>query len=425
MSNKKWLSMLLSLIVSFGLWVYVVTVENPVGERSLSNIPVTFVGEDVLREDYDLLITDNNVPTGVTLTFSGKLSDLSSLSDKKSEIMINIDVSNLRSPKEYAFSFDLYDIAFPNGLSTQNFSLERGNPNQISVVVENLRKRSIPVRVLTEVDILEGYVADRLVQNYSEILIEGPEDIVNKVSYAQAVLKRENVDQSITSNLSYQLVDNAGEPVMSTEITSDVKEIEVTLPILMYKDVPLEIPIIDGGGAAESDTLIDITPKTVRLSADPTILEAVQSIKLPAVDLSSLKTNRESLTRMIAIPEGCNNLSGEQEAVVSVQIRNKGIRQMRVSSNHFTYVGVPEQLQPIVRTSVLPVAIRANERDLEQITEENIRVVVDFSNITLTETASSMTVPVKIYVDGFEGAGVISESEYTVVVDLVPISSSE
>lgn len=163
----------------------------------------------------------------------------------------------------------------------------------------------------------------------------------------------------------------------------------------------------------------------MRLSADPTVLEAIQSIKLSAVDLASLMTNSDTVTRMITTPEGCTNLSGEQEATVSVQIKNKAIRQMRISSNHFSFVGLSEQLHPEARTSVLPITIRANEADIDMILEDNIRVVVDFSNVSLTDTTTSMSMPVKIYIDGFEGAGVIGESEYTVVVDLSPVVEDE
>ena len=280
----------------------------------------------------------------------------------------------------------------------------------------------IPVKVLTEVDIIEGYTADRLIQNYSEIVIEGPEDAVNEVSYAQAILKRENVDQTIISNLSYQLIGSNGEMIESQEITSDVMEIEVTLPILMYKDVNLEIPLIDGGGATGADAVVDIEPSKIRLSADPSVLEAIQSIKLSAVDLASLMTNSEEVTRMITTPDGCINLSGEQEAVVSIQIKNKSIRQMRISSNHYSYIGIPDGFQAEARTNVLPITIRANTSDIDLILEDNVRVVVDLTNLTLSETTSSMTVPVKIYIDGFEGVGVIGETEYSVVVDISPIT---
>lgn len=424
MHNRKWLSMLLALLVSFGMWVYVVTVENPEDSRTLSNVPVVFTGEDLLREDYELLITQDNVPSGVSLTFYGKLSDLNKLTENKSEISVNIDVSNIRNAREYPFTYDIYDINLPAAVSAQNLSLVDREPNNVILTVEKLEKKSIQVKVLTEVDIVPGYTADRLVQNYTEIEIVGPKDAVDQVQYAQAVLKRENVDQTINSVLTYQLIDNNGEAIENSEITSDVTEIEVTLPILMYKDVPLEAPVIDGGGATSDDAVISIEPSTVRLSADPTVLESIQSIKLSAIDLSSLMTNSEEVTRVITIPEGCSSLSGEQEATVKVQIRNKAIRQMRISKNDFQYTGVPNTLHVESRTSVLPITIRANEDDIDKIVEDNIRVVVDFSNINLTETAASMTVPVKIYIDGFSGAGVIGEQDYTIVVDITPVSDT-
>ncbi len=422
MQNKKWFSILLALVVSVGLWVYVVTVENPVGERTLSNIPVAFIGEDVLREDYDLLITQNNVSAGISLTFNGKLSDLNKLTENKSDIALNIDVSSLRNPGEYPFSFDIYDLKLPASVSPQNLTMNYVSPRQITVSLEDMDERAVPVKVLTEVDILEGYTADRLVQSHTEILIEGPAASVKNVGYAQAILKRENVDQTITATLTYQLMDEKGEMINDPKITSMVSEIEVTLPILMYKDVPLEAPVIDGGGATGADTVIKITPETVRLSADPKVLESIQSIKLPAVDLASLMTNKEDVTSVITIPEGCTNLSGEQEATVNVQIKNKSVRQMRISSNHFSFTGVPSTLEATARTSVLPITVRANEADIDLITEDNIRVVIDFSNVTFTQTATSLTMPVKVYIDGFEGAGVIGESEYTVVVDFTPVA---
>ena len=422
MQNRKWLRILLALLASVALWVYVVTIENPEGERTFSNIPVMFVGEDLLREDHELLITNDNVPTGISLTFKGKLSDLSKLAENKDELIVNIDVSKLRNAREYPFAFDIYDVTLPASLSAQNLALESSYPNKVNIVVEKLKKKPIPVKVLTEVDIIEGYTADRLIQNYSEIVIEGPEDVVNEVSYAQAILNRENVDQTIISNLSYQLMDGNGEMVESKEITSDVTEIEVTLPILMYKDVNLEVPLIDGGGATGADAVVDIEPSKIRLSADPAVLEAIQSIKLSAVDLASLMTNSEEVTRMITTPDGCINLSGEQEAVVSIQIKNKSIRQMRISSNHYSYIGVPDGFRAEARTSVLPITIRANTSDIDLILEDNVRVVVDLTNASLSETTTSTTVPVKIYIDGFEGVGVIGETEYSVVVDISPIT---
>lgn len=93
MRNKKILSMLLAVVISLGIWLYVVLVENPEKTATLYNIPVTFSGEDVLREDYDLIIGSTNVESGVTLDFRGRLSELNKLRDDKSELEVVIDVS--------------------------------------------------------------------------------------------------------------------------------------------------------------------------------------------------------------------------------------------------------------------------------------------------------------------------------------------
>ncbi len=424
MQKRKWLSMLLALLASFSLWVYIVTVENPEEERTFSNIPVVFVGEDILREDQELLITDDNVPTGISLTFYGRLSLLTQLAEDRDELAVNIDVSNLRNPREYPFSIDISNINLPAGISSNDLTLQSNYPEQVIMTVENLKKKTVPVKVLTDVDIVEGYVADRLTQNYSEIVVEGPEDAVKEVSYAQAILKRENVDKTLTSTLTYELISESGELIENREITSDVKEIEVTLPILMYKDVPLVAPLIDGGGATSEDTVVDIEPKTIRLSADPTVLEGIQNITLSAIDLGSMMTNTESFDKMITIPDDCINLSGEQEATVDVQIKNKAIRQIRVSSNHFSFVGYPEGYELEARTKVLPITIRADEQDINQIVQDNIRVVVDLSDVTFADSAQSVTVPVKIYVDGFERVGIVGNAEYSIVVDITPVSDT-
>ena len=104
MRNKKWLAMLLSLVVSVGIWVYIVTVENPERDQTLYNIPVVFTGEDILREDYDLIISESNVASGVTLTFYGKNSELNKLLDDKMALEGEIDVPRLRSAPEFPFA---------------------------------------------------------------------------------------------------------------------------------------------------------------------------------------------------------------------------------------------------------------------------------------------------------------------------------
>jgi len=420
MQKSKWLSALLALLVSFGLWVYVVTVENPVGEDTIYNVPVVFSGEDILREDYDLLITENNVTSGVSLTFSGKRSDLKKLTDAKSELYVSVDVSRIRNANEYSFVFDMSDITLPASVSANNLILENRSPNEVKLTVGKLSKVPKQVKVLANVKLLPGYMAQRVEQNFAEIVIEGPEELVDRVHYAQVLLERENVDQTITTTLPYVLIDYDGQPFKSDEITSDITEIEVTLPVVMTKEVQLEAGFIEGGGATSLDVIHEISPASITLSGDAAVLEGITSIKLPNIALADMMSNSEIMTFSIPIPEGCTNVSGETEATVDVKMPGKSIKSVRASN--IQIINCPDGLNAVSKTTVVWISVRANTSQIDSITEENIRVIADLSEINLPETGSSLTIPAKIRVDNVEGAGVVGS--YSVVVELTEQSET-
>ena len=71
---KKILYALLATIISFGLWLYVVTVVNPVFEDTFYNIPVVLENEEVLRENGFMVMT-GEIPK-VTLRLSGNRTDM-------------------------------------------------------------------------------------------------------------------------------------------------------------------------------------------------------------------------------------------------------------------------------------------------------------------------------------------------------------
>jgi len=419
MQNKRWLTMLLALVVSIGLWFYVVTVENPVKDTTLYNIPVNFTGWEVLREDYDLIVTNSNVTGGTELTFSGKISDLNKLQQNKAEIALNIDISHLRNATEYSQPFDIGDISLPSGLSAQNISLVSNTPQRVNFTLEPLSKKTLPLVIRSTVSCRDGFSAGVPVGNFEEIVIEGPEAAISPIKNAQVFLERENVDQTITTTLPVVLCDENGDPVANDgSVTLSAAEVEVMLPVQMFKEVPLEVSLIDGGGATSKDVVYEISPKTVRLSGEAADLEGVSSISLGNIALSTIMTNDEIVSKTITIPENCTIESGETTAEVSVKISNKAIKTFNINSDRFQKKDLPADRDVEYNTSMLAITIRANEADIEQITEENIRIIVDFNGLS-TATANNVSVPVTIYVDGIEGAGAVGNTAYTVNLNII------
>lgn len=124
MKRSKLITMGISLLAAICLWAYVVTVVNPDGDTIISGIPVTFSGQEVLREDQGLIIK-GDYDDMVSVHFYGKNTDLKKLEQYKDEITAVVDVSKVRSVKEYQLS---YQLTLPNAVQASAVQVTDRNP---------------------------------------------------------------------------------------------------------------------------------------------------------------------------------------------------------------------------------------------------------------------------------------------------------
>ena len=408
MKKSKLITMAISLLAAICLWIYVVTVVNPEGTTTISNIPVTFSGAEVLREDQGLVLS-GDYQDMVTVSFTGKNSDMKKLEQNKDEISAVVDVSKIRSTRDYTLS---YDLLLPDAVPDSAVTITDRTPGNITVHVEKLVKKPVPVKGdFSQVEVADGYMLDSTTFDYDTVTVEGAESVVDQIEYALISMNRTNVDKTISEQLDYTLVDANGEAVDTSELTMDVQAIDVTLTVVMYKEVQLDVKFIDGGGATSSDVSYTIDPETITLSGDATALEGVNTILLDNIDLSAIMKNEDTVLRQIIIPNNATNVSGEQEAKITLRIKNKEISTIR--SSNITFTGVTEGLEAKSIAQQLQVTYRASSEDVKRISANNVRIVADMTEFTQPGTYQ---VPVKVYFDGFSGAGVIGD--YTVAVTL-------
>ena len=407
--KSKLFAMIVSVLAAMCLWVYVVTVVNPDGDMVIGNIPVTFSGAEVLREDHGLVIT-GDYQEFVSVHFYGKNTDLKTLDQHKDEIKAVIDVSKVRSTKEYTMT---YDITLPSAVSASSITKMDKNPSSITFRVERQITKSVEVKGdFANVKIAEGYMLDSTSFDYDSVTVEGPESIVSTIDSAQVTLDRSNVDKTITESVSYVLLDKSGEQVDPTELTLSTDAIEVTMKIVKYKVVPIEVQLLYRDGLQEQDVSYDYEPKAVTLSGDSAVLDGLNSIQLDPIDLSMLTSNDETVTQTILIPNDAKNVSGEENVSVRITITGKQIKTLRTTN--IVFIGVDEtQFKATSLSQQVQVTIRADAADANKITANNIRIVADMSAYTQTGTYQ---VPVTVRIDGYQSAGAIGQ--YSIAVNL-------
>ena len=404
--KSKLVSFSIALLASICLWLYVVTVVNPEGSDVIYGIPVTFSGEEALRDDENLIITSGADAT-INLKVSGKRATLNKLS--ADNITIIIDVSRIRKAGDFNMS---YTITYPSDVSPSDVDVLDRSPASISFTIEHLITKTVEVKGVLDGEVAEGYMMDTMTFDFEEITIQGPEDLVNTVSYAQVILSRDNLDKTVVTALPFSLIDAEGNPVVTNEITSDVTEIEVTLPVLKYKELPLTVELVAGGGATEDDVVREITPKTITVAGDPTVLDGINQIDLGKIDLAEILTDT-TVSLPIPIPNDVKNISGDEAAEVSIKIR--GLSTKVIRSTTIEFINTPAGYVPISRTQMLQVTVRAPSDIIDQIDSNHLRVVADLAQSELTQEGTS-TIPVTIYIDGFAQAGVIGD--YSIVASL-------
>ena len=390
MKRSKLITMAISLLAAICLWAYVVTVVNPDGDTIISGIPVTFSGQEVLREDQQLVIKGDYTDM-VSVHFYGKNTDLKKLEQYKDEISAVVDVSKVRSAKEYQLT---YQLTLPNAVQASAVQDTDRNPSVITIQVEKLARREIEVQGdFTGVEVADGYLLESTSFDYDTVTVEGPESVVSTISCAQIVMSRTNVDKNITESVDYTLVDADGNEVDTTDLTTDVDSIEVELDVVKYKQVPLSVNFIDGGGATGADADVDIDPKSITLAGDATDNNAVLSFD-------------------IKIPNDAKNVSGEESATVTIKIKNK--RTKVIGATNIAFINTPDGFDARSITQLVQTTVRASNTEIDRIAANNLRVVADLSEYT---QAGTYQVPVTIYIDGYPDAGVIGD-DYKIVVVL-------
>ena len=94
--EKKITSVILSLVVAFGLWWYVVNNVSKEDDITFNNIPVVREGESVLNEK-NLMITEISTET-VSMNLIGSREDLNKVDSSNMSVKINL--SNIEEPGE-------------------------------------------------------------------------------------------------------------------------------------------------------------------------------------------------------------------------------------------------------------------------------------------------------------------------------------
>jgi len=376
MLKNKLLAALLSTAVAFGLWLYVITVVSPGYEETYDNIPVILRNETEL-ENRGFMVVSEEIPT-VTLTLSGNRTDLAKVD--RSNIALIVDLATVYERGTHKLT---YKESFPGSVADDAITVEYRYPSQIELEVELLAEKDIPVNVNYTGKVPADFIADteNVVLDNSTIHIEGPDPVVQKITQAVVEVDLAGRSESFGESYRYALCDAQGEPVDASLVKTNVGEVNVALKVQRFKEIKLEFEIVDGGGATKDTSAIEYEPKTIKIAGSEAALESVaDQLVVGTINLGELAEDMQWEVP-INLPGSVTNLSNVESVNVSVKFPELTTKTFMVTN--FAPMNVPQGLEAEIVNQALSVTVRGPQELIEKMTEEDISIMVDFSQAQL------------------------------------------
>ena len=421
-AESKIFNIILSILIALGLWAYVTASVTDVGESTVRNIPVTVVGEETLNAKG--LMIDPGAKLVVNARVSGNRNLLVNMASTPSEYFSAVvNVAEITEPGTYELSCAITPEF--TSLTSAGVRVLDQEGKTVRVTITKLLSKTVEVRGVFEgtVDEENNYRANPVEVTPGVIKVQGPEELVNQVDYAQVTIAGEDLTKTYTGELGFQLMTADGKVVDDRELTTNVNTVSVVMPVVKTMEVPLSLEYVYGGGITAENfaryVTVDVQPAAIQVSGDEddvTYLEG-KTITVGKIDLSQVVQEEQTFVFPIELATELSNDSGITQVTVTVTI--KGLETKTVETSNIDIINTPAGFTADAVTRSLQVKVRGPADAVDAVEGYQLRVVVDLQGQNLRKAQFPFTP--KIYLDGDSRCGVVSSSSgtgYIVVVNI-------
>ncbi len=305
LENKK-SRLVISFILAFALWFYVVGQMNPQTRKTYRDITITLANEQSLSDSG--LAVLNCSDDSLRVTVSGKRSTINKLS--KADIVATVDLTNAAEGTNKL----PIDLKIPETVEIDNQSL-----NEITVNVEERITKTRDVRVIYSGNYPKGSEPATIKADPENVKVSGAKSIVEKVSYVKAEIDATDMTDELSSSTSDLTAVTSGGSTVENVSLSDT-QCKITSILCKTRKVKLIVPVVD-----KSDD--DYTRSTscqdmITIKGAPADIAAVKRIKAEPVDITGITENMK-IDVVPVLPEGVFIADEDRNIKLTVKVNSK------------------------------------------------------------------------------------------------------
>ena len=372
MINMRWIAsnirtLLLALVLGFAVWISAVSAADPDEMRSPIMVPLEIIGQET-----SLVIT-NDIPSTINVTLRAPRSIWEQLTAQQDAVRAVLDLTGL--------SADEHDLPVQILISVRPVQIVLVEPATVTVKLEPLAIRTLPIVLSLSGQPAIGYQAGEATIDPGEVILSGPESLVNQAARARVLVRLDGVREGIEQAMKIEILDEQNIPLDG--ITINPESARANIPVSQqggFRDVAVKVVVRGQVAAGYRLENISVFPPVVTVFAeDPELVS-----KLPGVvetqPLELQDAKQDIATRLtLSLPENVTIVGAQ---TVQVQVAISPIQtSLTLLNQPINLIGLSEGLVAQISPQTVDIIISGPLPVLEVLTPQDITVTVDVTGL--------------------------------------------
>jgi YbbR domain-containing protein len=296
----------LSIVMAFGLWIFVTQAESPSRTR--------VVPEDIVVEPIHVADTVAVVQPLPVVRARVTVADNVFASLSAADFQATIDLDNY-PVGDYDVTVQVQALTGRGGLR-----VEEVLPAKIHVTLAQLKSKGVPVVLIVQGDPVSGYTMGSPVLGDNTVLVSGPQAQVDQVTQATATFDvsglTDNVDQSV------RLVprNDKGELIEGVTLTPALTGVTINIQQQKFSRSVAVSPQITGAPADGYNVVsVSVSPPTVTISGSQSLINGTTTIPTKSIDLNNATADVVK-TVSLDLASGVEVTGGAPTVTITVKI---------------------------------------------------------------------------------------------------------
>lgn len=365
---------ILAAVIAIGFWLVIVKVEDP--DKSMTfTVQADMINAEYLTEQeltYEVL----NESDYITFTVTGQRSIVTKLTS--SDFVVTADISNIENNSQVPITISAK--RYGNSITISKRS------QYVEVFVENIITEKVKVEVKTTGNEADGYQVSELIASVQEILVTGPESIVDQICSAVATVEVNAMQADASTTAELVLYDIEGNEVESGRLSMNHRVVTVTIGVVEKKEVPLKLEVNGTPAAGYQVLSVSGEVETLLLLGKPDLIEKVDAIVVSGEEMSIAGANRtveKDIDITQYLPEGISLVPGQDSILsITIQLEAETVTEYEVPVFNIQIQNIPLGFEVTPDQNTVKVSIQGYPSALSGITAESIKGTADASRVS-------------------------------------------